>query len=420
MKEIGGGDKSLLEQVKWGVLKEAGLSGKEELLQKDYDFLTYFIEEKSGERISLSTLKRIWKNEHNRLPHISTLNALGQTAFKKDWHELKARLVGAIETDKNVEKPANYIWTKFHKLLIALLVFTLVGYLVFQYSMGDVEMDKESVSFSARTSVENKIPNTVIFEYDVSGIEAEQFYLQQSWDPSKRVKISKENRQQTDIYYTPGLHFAKLIADTTVLKEIPVHIKLESWFAHAMQGEKDYFFNKDSWLKNDRLGIAKFSEEINREEPFGLAFYMSKDFQLSGDHFVLKTTIKMSENETVACPRAAVVLKGENDYLLISLIKQGCESEAYMKLSEKVVDGKTNDLTALGTNLTMWQTLEIEVKNKAIFLNLNGEVIYENEYKNDIGSLKEITYIFNDEGQIDDVLLSNEKGVVVYEDNFNR
>ena len=35
------------------------------------------------------TIKRIWKNEYQRLPHISTLNMLTQLAFKTDWLALK-------------------------------------------------------------------------------------------------------------------------------------------------------------------------------------------------------------------------------------------------------------------------------------------------------------------------------------------
>jgi hypothetical protein len=76
-------------------------------------------------------------------------------------------------------------------------------------------MNTECVKFSARTSVENKIPNTEVFDYDVSNVNAEKFYIQQNWDARRRVEILKENNEQTDIYYLPGFYFAKLFIDTT-------------------------------------------------------------------------------------------------------------------------------------------------------------------------------------------------------------
>ena len=44
------------------------------------------------------------------------------------------------------------------------------------------------------------------------------------------LKYSPDNKKQTDIYYEPGYHYAKLLGDEKVLKEIPVHIKYNDWY----------------------------------------------------------------------------------------------------------------------------------------------------------------------------------------------
>ncbi|MEI9809516.1 MAG: hypothetical protein WDO16_17520 [Bacteroidota bacterium] len=43
---------------------------------------------------------------------------------------------------------------------------------------------------------------------------ADSFFIQQSWDKNRRVKIDKHSHTLTDIYYEPGYHIAKLIATT--------------------------------------------------------------------------------------------------------------------------------------------------------------------------------------------------------------
>src|SRR5688572_31659554 len=59
------------------------------LKQRDLEYLADVIEEKSGIVLSLSTLKRLWKNDYDKTPHPSTLQALVSLLGYKDWHEFK-------------------------------------------------------------------------------------------------------------------------------------------------------------------------------------------------------------------------------------------------------------------------------------------------------------------------------------------
>ena len=46
------------------------------LKQRDFEYLARLIEEKSKVRLSLSTLKRLWKDDYAQEPHASTLDAV--------------------------------------------------------------------------------------------------------------------------------------------------------------------------------------------------------------------------------------------------------------------------------------------------------------------------------------------------------
>src|SRR5688572_24940197 len=57
--------------------------------QRDLEALSACIEEKSGVMISLSTLKRLWKDDYKQSPQLATLNALAVTLDHKDWYDFK-------------------------------------------------------------------------------------------------------------------------------------------------------------------------------------------------------------------------------------------------------------------------------------------------------------------------------------------
>ncbi|NJB71614.1 hypothetical protein GGR42_002076 [Saonia flava] len=415
MSTINPQDQELLTLLKKKIQQVSGLPSPDNWSQKDFDFLVFFIEEKSGIRISLSTLKRIWKNENNRLPHISTLDALSQVAFQKKWLSLKSDSVLKQEPiSSKKEKSSNKIlWSSFIVIVMGLLIFFSYGY--FKNESKNKTLDIGNVQFSAHTSVDNRVPNSVVFDYDVSEIEAEKFYLQQSWDASRRVEILKENKQQTDIYYLPGLYFAKLIADTTILAQIPVHIKTDDWHLTSNRDNTGKFYDRKQWLTNGTLGVLRNEKTL---EESNLLFYNSRDFKTDGDNFQYTSSFKMDSIPTYQCPKMSLILKGNNDYFIFQILKKGCESDAFLKLSEKQISGKTNDLTMFGADVYTWQNIHVNVENKVLTLSLNGNKIYENEYGNPIGSLKEITYVFSGWGAIDNVELKDTKGIITYADDF--
>src|SRR5687768_18582830 len=61
------------------------------LRQRDLEYLADQIEERSGIKLSISTLKRFWKKDYNQTPHPSTLDALVSVLDFRDWQEFKLK-----------------------------------------------------------------------------------------------------------------------------------------------------------------------------------------------------------------------------------------------------------------------------------------------------------------------------------------
>lgn len=415
MSDINHIDEQLLETIKKEVSNKAGLARHENWSQKDYEFLVFFIEDKSGIKISLTTIKRIWRNEYNRLPHTATLDALSQIAYATDWLSLKlnatkpvelanaelleeVKETAPIQPKKRNKQQTVYIWITAAALIILLAAF---------FALKGISLKKPirhaAIQFSAKTSVDGTVPNTVVFTYDVDSVDAQKFYIQQSWDQRRRVEVAKGNYKQTDIYYLPGYYMAKLIADDSIIKEIPVHIKTKNWVIAAHQNSiENKILPSAQWIPNGIVGVRKevlLNNKINVAEPFFLTFHNSRDFGIDGNNFVFSSAFKM-DSTGIICPGTALLIKGQYEYMYINLGAKGCESELKTNISEKKFDGKKLDLTAFGTNIYHWQNIKVINTKQAMSIELNGKEIFKTTYIKSLGDLKEIGFIFKGNGII--------------------
>lgn len=430
MSHISDNDKNLLEATKRQVEKASGLSDVSGWVQKDYEFLVFFIEDQTGHRLSLSTVKRIWRNEFERLPHITTLDILANLAYNKDWHSLKKEhLSPEIQTasKRGIEKKPRKVKSPKLYFLIVLAVLTLVVlgmYLPRNVSKKSISKVSEEVSFSYEKTVEGKIPNTVVFKYDIEGVDANRFFLQQSWDSSRKVEIFKESHERTDIYYIPGYFTAKLFADEHIIKELPIHVTYEDWFMAARQPmEEVYTFSPTFWSKEDYLGIDKSSLEqkgIDLNKKLQLAFYYVIDFGQEGDNFEHTIDFKMEPLEAMDCPIFNLHIQGVDGFYWIMFGNKGCESELEIRLGDVIHNGKNEDLSMFGTSVYEWQKVDVITENKKVTLKLNGAPIFSSTYQESIGPIMEISYFFNGIGMIDNVHLKNSIGETIFTDDFTK
>src|SRR5688572_22098140 len=73
----------------------------EGLRQRDLEYLAKIIEEKSGIKLSLSTLKRLWRKDYDQTPHPATLDALVSILGYQNWQEFKLKQASSTSTVVN-------------------------------------------------------------------------------------------------------------------------------------------------------------------------------------------------------------------------------------------------------------------------------------------------------------------------------
>lgn len=430
MNELNEIDKVLLETIKRNIESRAGLPPTDNLGQKDYDFLQYFIEEFTGEALSLTTIKRIWKNEFQRLPHLSTLDILSKLACNQDWHTAKKHFVESRDLNRRDDQrqswevksriPVKGMRKIRVRLLAAAGIIVLAGMTLY-YLPSLAPIDASGVKFSAEPTVDNQIPNSVVFSYDVKNYRAKHYFIQQSWDPVRKVEVSAANTKQTDIYYEPGYHYAKLMADDEVLKEIPVHIRYNDWFVRVRYPDSRLVKVADGDLETEGyLGLKdKYAERLLGEEKYQLGFMLSKDFNLSADEFQLTASIRFDSLNANPCPTVNVLIKGDKRYSWITLGHRGCESNLGLIVGDVKVSGKTNDLSALGLDAFSWQDIRVRLADGKFQLFVNNDVAFESDYSSKLGELKEVDFFFNGIGCIDEINISDNQNNSFLSQNFN-
>lgn len=399
------------------------------LRQRDFDYLAILIEEKSRVKLSVSTLKRLWKNEFTQIPHPSTLDALVTVLDIKDWLEFKKLHPVPIKDIKQAEEEAPKTKWSTASIFVFLAALVLVaGFFVLQ---GFIRSEKklslpEHIPFTADKTVTVGVPNTVIFHYDVKDIEADSFFIQQSWNPRNKVSIDPEKNYLSSIYYTPGFHRAKLIVNDTIVKIERVHIKTNGWLPIVRydRGENQplYLDSKTIYSNGSlRTSPGTFQKAgVDMNKNFYLQYYNIRDFKnIDSDNFTIETRLKHDSTVRNVCPLAQLTIVTEEHIFFVPVTTKGCVGELDLKIGEVYKSGKDNDLSEFGANVYDWQNLKItnSKKNTAIFL--NDREVHNIQYKKNFGKIVGLIFTFNGPGSVDFIRLKTVTGEVVYSEDFD-
>lgn len=420
----------------WRELAEQVLGWDDSSNWGDYDFekLSELIFEKTNTRLSLSTLKRIWgKVKYDNKPTIITLNALALFLGFADWRQFKKHadsakiLESAAKGDEAFGNPSRKVRkNKFQTVALSGIAAVGVLYLLLSLVVNKKPVaDKNFKSqFTARI-VSDKMPNSVVFNYDVSGYHSDSVFIQQSWDPRRREKVAGDSKQHTSIYYVPGYFNAKLVVNGQTKKEQPIFIKTAGWLGLIDKEPIPSYLNSDSIHMPHALGLtgqtfARIKGSPVFNDSWAL-FYNVREFDgLAGDNFSFETTVRnTSTQEQSSCRKMIIGLIGSGNGLNIPLAGKGCIAALSIYTGEKSISGKETDLSAFGCDFDNFQHVTCAVKNHKFTVSLNGTVIFTDVIKGSIGKIRGIMIGFEGAGEIKDVKLGNDTRVV-YQEDFSR
>jgi hypothetical protein len=396
------------------------------LRQRDLQYLADCIAEKSGIILSLSTLKRLWKKDYGQTPHPPTLQALVSVLGYKDWQQFKEKEKPAAEVPP-IEPEAKRRRSLRGWVLLPIIVAVPVVLWLSAFLSRDANetspVVKGPVTLTGNKTVSRGVPSTIIFNYDVTNVEADSFFFQQSWNPLDKVKLDPKGHYYSNIYYYPGFHKAKLIANDSILRRFRVHIITDGWLPLARYRFTDQIpIYLEKPLTKGALHITRqdlLTSNVNVDQSFVLSYYNVREFENThSDNFSLETRVVCDSINTIACPGFEVVVICEAHIFFLRMMGKGCERDIGVKMGEVYHDGVQNDLSSLGRNLHKWQNVKVQVENKRATIYLDEEAVHAIDFKNDFGKVVGLTYNFLGTGAIDYVRLRNGDNKMVLEDEF--
>ena len=76
--------------------------------------------------------------------------------------------------------------------------------------------------------------------------------------------------------------------------------------------------------------------------------------------------------------------------------------------------GKTNDLSALGSEVRIWQNVEFKVQNKNATISINGAKVFSANYHRSCGLITGIGFISNGLCEVDSLEMKTIEGKEIY------
>jgi len=355
-------------------------------------------------QLSPTTLKRVWgKIEYNSAPSISTLNALSQFAGYLNWRDFKNK--------SNVKEPS-WIERKISPNLRVIVTSAAILTVVFVslYSMigaqeAVINKDYSNVTFSSRV-LTNDLPNSVVFDFNLKGIQSESLYIQQFWDKTKTIKLKEDQHQATGIYYFPGYFRSKLLVDGQIIKEHDLFISTNDWVGTVDYKPVPKYIDEKQLLSEGLSMPSGVIEEIrDSEEPLISTFHLVRDFgTVSGDYLKVSSVVRNTLSEKWAvCQNLRIVILGTEGALVIPFSLPGCVSNLGLMLNEVSYNGKEHDLSAFGVDLSEDKLIDIQIINKQVRVFIDSEEIYSGQYQESIGNFVGVRYRFLGAGAVQEI-----------------
>jgi hypothetical protein len=92
---------------------------------------------------------------------------------------------------------------------------------------------------------------------------------------------------------------------------------------------------------------------------------------------------------------------------------KGCSSETIAQFGDNFLNGKTHDLSSLGTDITTWQQLALTVKDQKATVSINGIPTYSASYHSSGGLITGLGFISNGLCTVDSVDLRTGDGTPI-------
>lgn len=401
--------RSRIEQnLNWGASSE--------WTNSDFELLSEKIYEKTQVRLSISTLKRIWgKVKYDNSPTAATLNALAHYIGYSSWRDFESEQTRSstpeiTPTTVNVPPKKTRFQLPRYAISIILLIAAGIGAISFLIKGKPKESVPTGVAKFKAHPVTDDLPNSVVFDYDVTGFQADSVLIQQNWDPRRRKRVSPTGKQHTSIYYQPGYFQAKLLVNDSIVKEDIVFITTKGWRGIVDDNPVPIYLSDQNIRLNGHLGVTSKTLREKLGTPVFNQRYTTlhnvRDFGVDVDNFDFEATLRnLSTPEESVCRMIAVMLLTTDGALYVPLSTKGCISQLTLLTPSGSRSGEENDFSALGCDFRQLEKLSISVHEGVFRVSVNDREAFRESVNHQGTKIVGVRIGFEGAGEVGSVLL---------------
>lgn len=387
---------------------------------RNYEFteLSEKILDATGVNLSSTTLKRVFgKLKYESLPSSSTLNTLAVFLGYQSWMAFKSKHSISKNEGSTAQIAKHNSLSKKKLWPVAFLSTAVIALLTFSLLSGKpgISLKNESEIVFKSKPLANGLPNSVVFNIDLKGNKPDKVVIQQSWDSTRTVKMAPGQKEATAIYYFPGYFRAKLILDGKIVKEHDLFIRSEKWMATIDYQPVPTYIRKEDLVVNEKMEVTEnvVKEIRNNTTPTWLTYHLVRPFNgLQSGNFILESSIRNTLADGPAvCKTAKIFVLCSKGAFIIPFTIPGCIGSVNLKANDNYLEGRSHDLSSLGTDLTDWANVRVETKNKTMKIFLNNKLVREETYKEDAGEVVGLRFSFLGAGSVKNIKLYDDKGI---------
>ena len=416
-------DKELLQKCLAEIENQLNWGRSESWHSDIFNELSEKIHEQTSVMLSPTTLKRVWgRVSYKSAPSISTLNTLAQFAGFDNWRAFKAAQVAPAKAPVKIEQEAPQPKKRRGVLAVAAVLVGALVVISFFAMTGQGNEAKpttligQDIPFECKR-VNDELPTSVVFDFDLAGLTTDSLYIQQFWDPRRTIKLNKDQTQATGIYYFPGYFRARLLADGDTLAQRDLFIKSNGWTGTIDYDPVPKYLHPTQFTTDRGFGLNEelLKEIAQSEKRLTTTYHLIDEFkEVSGDNFHLEATLQNVYHEKWAvCEAAGIYVIGSKGALIIPFSALGCISNNSAMLNDNFIDGKKNDLSALGIGLSEAKHIAILNDNRKITVMVDGQPIYSNQYETSMGDFVGMRFKFLGAGTVTNLQLQDAYGELV-------
>jgi hypothetical protein len=131
--------------------------------------------------------------------------------------------------------------------------------------------------------------------------------------------------------------------------------------------------------------------------------YFPTRIETNSDDCDLHFRIRVDPVNNEACPYFMAEIFCQHYFMYFVSLTKGCSSESQAQFGDNLLNGKTHDLSALGSDVRNWQDVEFSILNRKVTIRINHTEVLAVDYHQPCGLVTGLGFISNGLCTVDSV-----------------